>query len=268
MKYKILARIVRAFLLFGIIILSISIVQNIYGEIFSKKKYWQVGDAFLGDTTPGFPMYMGLEISVPDTIIKFEGSKPSSTIKRFNNSIFQNLEHYDPAEVTSKTIQKLVTIESKYPISVSNKIRLNDAVQINVDTEHLAYRIFWTVYAQFKKLSTIFILIFIFTLINIYLKGDFLNKRSFKLISYIGLLLVFVEVFEFIYVFINGTIIPNIHLETEGIRHEFLGNNVELSLNFGNSVSYSNIGIGIMVIILSKIIKDAVLIKQENDLTI
>lgn len=45
-------------------------------------------------------------------------------------------------------------------------------------------------------------------------------------------------------------------------------NNIEIGLNFGKSLSYGNVGIGIMVIILAKVIKDAVAIKLENDLTI
>lgn len=268
MKYRILARFIRACLLFGVLLLSLSILLNVYGEIFNAKKYLRVGDTTFGDTTPGYPMHMGLQVSIPDTIITFKSGTSGGRISRFNQSLYNQLFPYNSSDVKDKIIQKLVVSDTRYKISAYNPIRLDNAVQVNVDTKHKAYRIFWTVQSTIKTLSLIFIFIFIIKLINIYLQGEFLNKKSFRLISYVGLLLIFTEVFEFVCIFINARIIPGIHLETSGMVDAYMTGNIQIGLNFVNSVNYSNIGIGIMVVILSKVIKDAVAIKLENDLTI
>jgi len=268
MKYIILARFIRAFMYFGVLIISVGMLVNIYGEIFNTKKYLQIGKMTFGNTTPGYPMRMGLQISIPDTIITFKRAKSVGRISRFNQSLYNQSFPYNSSDVKDKIIQKLVVSDAPYPVSAFNRIRLDNAVQVNVDTKHRAYRIFWTVTSTIKDLSLMLIFILIVKLINIYLQGEFLNRKSFRLISYVGLLLIFIEVFEFIFTFINARIIPGIHLETSGIRASFITSNIEMNLNFGNAVSYSNIGIGIMVVILSKVIKDAVAIKQENDLTI
>lgn len=206
MKYRILARFLRACLLFGVLVLSISILINIYGEIFNAKKYVKIGSATFGDTTPGYPMHMDLQMSIPDTIITFKSATSSGHMSRFNQSLYNQLSPYNSSDVKDKIIQKLVVSGAQYPVSAYNTIRLDNAVQINVDTKHRAYRIFWTVTSIFKALSLILIFIFIVKLINIYLRGEFLNRKSFRLISYVGLLLIFTEVFEFIFIFINARI--------------------------------------------------------------
>lgn len=267
MKYRILARFIRAFLTIGILIISISMTLNVCSELFHIKKHLRIGNFTLGDTTPGFKMQMGLNMSIPDTIVTFKGNK-KGTLRIFNTSIYGNAQAYNSSEVASKITQKFVVDIPGDPISVYNNIRSYNAVEVNVDTSNKTYKAFWTISRTVKLLCLIFIFIFIIKLVNIYLEGNFLRSKSFKLISYVGILLIFIEVFEIICVFINAKIIPVISLETRGVKDKFVDNNLQLNLNFGDSVSYSYIGIGMMVVILSKVIKDAVAIKHENDLTI
>lgn len=252
----------------GILLMSIGIIQNIYGEVFKKKKYWQFGDLTVGEKVDGFSLPMGLQISIPDTIITFKGSKHSGVVKRFASSSQIISSEYHEAEITDRVTQRLVTNDNNHPVIISNQLMINNPVGVHVNTSYVPYRIFWTFFSVLKALFILCIFVLIVKLINIYLRGDFLNRKSFKLISFIGLILIIAEVFEFVCAIVSSKIIPAVFLETNGLREEFIESKIQLNLNFGNSVSYSNIGIGLMVLILSKIIKDAVAIKKENDLTI
>jgi len=268
MKYKLLAHFIRICLFFGVLIISISILQNILGEIFNTKKYWQFGDLIIGEKTSGFPMQMGMQIYMPDTIITFENAKSNGIVKRYDGHSIKEPDSFKSTDIKNAMIQKLKVGDVNSPISVSNNISIDNAVRVVVDTKNKTYRVFWTLSYVLKKVFLISIFLCIIGLINAYLKGTFLNKKSFKMISFIGIFLILAEVFECFFVFINAKIIPAIYLETAGLNREFIDSAIQFNLNFGKSIDYSNIGIGIMVLILSKVIKDAIVIKQENDLTI
>jgi hypothetical protein len=268
MKYKILARVIRAFLLLGIVGCFISTILNIGNEFFNMPRYIKIGRYTIGDTRPGYLLSMSLQLSIPDTAIIYKTAGGGGEITSSADMLAGPTFAYDPKAVTQKVIHRLRDYEKTSPVKISNHLTLMNGVQVSVDSSNKAHRLFWCFYTQLKFFFWVLIFYFLIKLINAYLKGNFLTSRNFRFISYIGMLLIVNEVFEFVCLFINAKIIPGIHLEKETLVGPNVKDFINVNLNFGNSVSYSNIGIGIMVILLSKIIKEAVLIKQENDLTI
>jgi len=270
MKYKILARIIRAFLMFFICLVAFTCIMDTGSYLFNTKRYIPIGGGKLGDIgMQGIYLPIGISVSIPDTSIWYKNGN-FETRSRTQDHDFKNsdLARLKDSAVIRKVTNTLVVYDKENEITVDNEIRMNGTAQLKFHSKNKFHNAFWFFYSQVKIYAIILLLISLIKLINIYLAGDFLKRRSFMLISLIGVLLVSTEVFELLCVFINGTIIPNVTVVTEGLNDAVSSGGVNLSFNFGGSVSFLNMGIGIMIIILAKIIKDAVLIKQENDLTI
>ena len=271
MKYNILAKIIRALLMLFICLISFTCVMDLGSYLFNTKRYVSMpGGGALGDTGgPGTYLPIGMSVSIPDTSIWYKNGNFETRSKvRFPGYDKFNGDRLYDSLITKKVTNTLVVLDKENEITVDNDLRVSGPVFLKFHSKNKVDNAFWFFYSQFRMYALILILISLIKLINIYLAGDFLNKRSFKLISLIGILLVSAELFELICLCINGNIIPAVNLFTKGYGDALSSGGAKLEFHFGGSIDFSNVGIGIMIIILSKIIKDAVLIKQENDLTI
>ena len=270
MKYNILARIIRALLILVICLISFTCVMDLGAYLFNAKRYISTpGGGALGDTGgPGTYLQIGMSVSIPDTSIWYK-SGSFETRSRYPDYDKFDIDKLNDSVITKKVANTLVVLDKENEITVDNDLRMTGPVLLKFHSKNKINNAFWFFYAQIRIYAVILLLVLLIKLVNIYLKGDFLCKRSFKLISLIGILLISVEVFELVCIFINAHIIPAVRLETKGLIGGFSNRGgVDLHFNFGGSVSFFNIGVGILIIILSKVINDAVLIKQENDLTI
>jgi hypothetical protein len=81
-------------------------------------------------------------------------------------------------------------------------------------------------------------------------------------------LLIFTELITLIVGFINLKIIGYTQMDTLAVIKQTTYDTLTLRLDFLSTVNFSNVGIGILIILLSQVIKEAVLVKQENELTI
>ncbi|KRT15439.1 hypothetical protein ASU31_13875 [Pedobacter ginsenosidimutans] len=272
MKYKILARVIRAFLMLLICFVSFTCVMDLGSYLFNTKRYMSIpGGGAMGDMGgPGTYLPLSLSISIPDTSIWYKNGSFETRSKRVHPYYYKSdREVLNNSPVIRKVINTLVVLGKENEITVDNGLRMNGPVFLKFHSKNNIYNAFWFFYAQIRMYAIILLLILLIKLVNIYLTGDFLCKRSFKLISLIGILLISVEFFELICIFINVNIISAVRLETKELISGFSNQGgADLHFNFGGPVNFQNVGIGIIIIILSKVIKDAVLIKQENDLTI
>jgi hypothetical protein len=272
MKYKILARVIRAFLMLLICLVSFTCVMDLGSYLFNTKRYISTsGGGAIGDTGgPGTYLQIGMSVSIPDTSIWYKnGSFETWSKTRYLGYDKFERDRLNGSVITKMATNTLVVLDKENEITVDNDLRMTGPVLLKFHSKNKINNAFWFFYAQIRIYAVILLLVLLIKLVNIYLKGDFLCKRSFKLISFIGILLISVEFFEIVCIFINAHIIPAVRLETKGLIGEFSNRGgADLHFNFGSSIDFPNVGIGIIIIILSKIIKDAVLIKQENDLTI
>ncbi|WP_316844561.1 DUF2975 domain-containing protein [Pedobacter psychrodurus] len=272
MKYNALARIIRVLLTLVICLVSFTCIMDLGSYLFNTKRYISTsGGAAFGDTGgPGTYLQIGMSVSIPDTSIWYKNGnfETRSKTRYFGYDKFDN-DRLNNSVITKKIANTLVALDKENEITVGNDLMMTGPVLLKFHSKNKIDNAFWFFYAQIRIYAVILLLFFLIKLVNIYLKGDFLCKRSFKLISFIGILLISVEFFELVCIFINTQIIPAVRLETKALIGGFSNQGgVDLHFNFGGSVNFPNIGIGIIIIILSKVIKDAVLIKLENDLTI
>lgn len=272
MKYNVLGRIIRALLMLVICLVSFTCLMDLGSYLFNTKRYISIpSGGELGDIGgPGTYLQIGMSISIPDTCIWYKnGSFETRSKAKYPGYDKFNRDKQNDSVITKKVTNTLVVFDKENEITVDNDLRMTGPVLLKFHSKSKIDNAFWFFYAQIRIYAIIVLLALLIKLVNIYLKGDFLCNRSFKLISFIGILLISVEFFELVCIFINAQIIPAVRLETKGLIGGFSNSGgADLHFNFGGSVNFSNIGIGIIIIILSKVIKDAVLIKQENDLTI
>lgn len=270
MRYKIFARIVRAFLMLGILLIVFTAFLQVGSNVFGYKSYLRLGNGTIGDFEKGYLLPMRLSLSIPDTVTTYKGPGNSrSTFNVFNNfDRTSNFKKPNDSLIERRVINKLKVWDGQSPVKISNRMVLNSEVMIKANSREKSHIFFWSLYhfVQFSFYIVVFVLLIKLT--NSYLKHNFLNARNFNLISWLGILFIVHEILKLAFIYIFSKIIPVVTLDTAASIGQYFPNGINLSLNFGNPIDFSKIIIGIMIIILSKIIKDAVLIKQENDLTI
>jgi hypothetical protein len=270
MKYKILARIIKAFLMLLLVFFSFTIILQVGSNIFNFPSYIKIpGSGQFGDKEKGYLVPMYFRTSIPDTVVQYKNGKTVENLRIFKDADQIFYKKYHDSTVVNKFVNKLVNGPADYKVDISNNIRLNGYALLKVNSNHSTYTFLWALFAFIRGVFIFTLFIILIKLINIYLKGDFLIIRSFRLITWFGLVLVLREVIEIAYVYTAGAIVNNVNLNTKSLIGNHFINNVELSFNSGGPVvDFTNVGIGIIIVLLSKVIKEAVLIKQENDLTI
>ena len=270
MKYRILARIIKAFLMLLLILFSFSIILQVGSNIFNFPSYIKIpGSGQFGDKEKGYLVPMYFRTSIPDTVVRYKNGKTIEDLRIFKVADQTSYKKYHDSTVINKFVNKLVNGPADYNVDISNNITVNGYALLKVNSNQSTYTFLWALFALVRGVFIFTLFVILIKLINVYLKGNFLVVRSFRLITWLGILFVLREVIEIIYVYTAGAIVNNVSLNTKSLIGNQVIDNVEMSFNSGGStVSFSNVGVGIIIIILSKVIKDAVLIKQENDLTI
>ncbi len=93
-------------------------------------------------------------------------------------------------------------------------------------------------------------------------------QRTFRLVSFLGILIIAGEVLKLVVGFANMFMLQHPQLRTVSILNEKNFNLVNVSFQFTNVASNFNIAVGIFVILLSQVLKEAIMVKQESELTI
>ncbi|WP_316783558.1 DUF2975 domain-containing protein [Pedobacter frigiditerrae] len=262
-KYFFLARMIKLFLQFGFLGSLIGISINILIFIINDKPSYKIGAFKFGDEIPGYSLKAALDLSIPDTISNYK----NGTVNTYKYNRYVYDKDFSKDSLNEQTANKFITFGSSPDIKVENRIIANN-VLVRVRSNHNFHNFFWLISSQMDLIFTaLFCLLFI-KLTNRYMDKDIFEARSFKLVSFLGFLLIIREVIAFMISFINSEIISAASLSTTSTISEKTYNYIGLNLNFSVEVDYGNIGVGIIVILLAQVLKQAILLKQEQALTI
>jgi len=258
------------FLILGIILMVFTTFLQVGSNLFGYKSYIKISNSgTIGDYEKGYLLPMSLSLSIPDTVTEYKKTgNVTSTVSVFNDLEKTSFEKPHDSLIERRVVNKLKVWGDQSPVKISNRIVFNGNVMIKVNSKEKSDTFFWGLYYFIQLSFYVVIFVMLIKLINNYLNNNFLNTGSFNLISWLGILFLIQEILNFSFIYAFSIIIPAVSLDTQALIGQYYSNGVRMSLNFGGPIDFSKIFIGLIIIILSKVIKDAVLIKQENDLTI
>lgn len=261
-KYFSLARILKAFLQLGVLFLTLYFCCSLFIDIFNTKSFIHIGGGTLGYTMPGNQVNARLIFNAADTVIHYNNGEDNIYI---GDELDSELPRLD--SIKDKVVNEFISNENT-DVKIYNSISVPENVQVRIVSKNRLHNIFWAISSQIYVVFSILFLLVLVKLTNRYLDGIILLPRSFKLFSFLGLLMIIKEFFMFIVGVINMLIMqhPSFHSKSLITNNNLTFTNV--SLDFFNTASLSNIGLGILIILLAQVLKEAILIKQEQDLTI
>lgn len=265
-KYLLLAKGLRLFLYLGFTIGIIAFVLNFSINVFNLKSYIETSDAVWGQPFAGYKIPAKMNVSMADTINNYKDT-------------FINIYSDGPIDTT---LRKLISTKGKFEEQITNqiisyqdtttKISKNIYVDGNVTVKVLskssAKNFFWGSVELLNIAFAVIICLILIKLVNRYIKGEIFRLRTFKLVSILGVLFIVSQVLQMIIGFINMFLLQHPQLQSVSSLKPQRNNIVNLTFQFTGTESYSIIGIGIFLILLSQVLKDAILVKQENELTI
>ena len=153
-------------------------------------------------------------------------------------------------------------------VKISNNIIVDGKVFVRAISKNKNQNLFWAVIEMVNIVFYGVVFLILIKLVSRYMDGAIFMPRTFKLVSFFGLLLILTEIFEFVVGHINTHMVQHPHLETISTVNNKVYDFMRMELHFSNAFSISNVGIGIFILLLSQVLKEAVLVKQENELTI
>jgi len=279
-NYKIWAKIIRFLLAFGICVQFLGFTLSIVKEAFNLKTDFTFGNFDYGyrNYKAGYPVKTNLSVQIPDTVIVYQNGTmekvsgrgmaydwyTKNTATRTDTIINQikprNIYSLAESEIKANGIPALDSVTYSNHISATTEIR--------VLTDKLSHKVRYVIYDKLDEIFWILISIWIIMLIGNYLKGDFLRLQSFKLMKKIGYSFIYMYVINTLFRFIMVPLIPYFDFtSTSTISGNYL-NTLKLALHANNYIDVHYLIIGVGIWIASDIIKNAVLIKKEQDLTI
>ncbi|KQC02141.1 DUF2975 domain-containing protein [Pedobacter sp. Hv1] len=265
-KYLPLARVIKLFLQLGIIFMSIFVIINLIIGLFNLKPYINIGDGSLMFENPadGYRLHANINLHIPDTLVQYQNGE--ERIYK-NEPLALKYKSIEKRIVKEKIVNQILSSEDE-DIEISNQISIPDVVIVKVKSKNWIYNLFWNVSAQLDQLFTILIFVILIKLVNRYKDQKIFENRSFKLISFMGWLLIIMEIFNFVISLINGRIIEHPQLNSFSTIDPKAYNHLTFELNFYNSFSLVNVGIGILIVLLAEVFRVAILAKKENEMTI
>lgn len=265
-KYLRLSKVIKLFLQLGIIFMSIFVVINLIIGLFNLKPYVNIGDGSLMFENPadGYRLHANINMHIPDTLVQYQNGE--ERIYK-NEPLAFKYKSTDKRIVKEKIVNQILSSEDE-DIEISNQISIPDTITVKVKSKNWMYNVFWNISAQLDQLFTILIFVVLIKLVNRYTDQKIFENRSFKLISFMGWLLIIWEIFNFVISFINGRIIEHPQLQSFSAIDAKAYNYFTFGLNFYNAFSLINVGIGILIVLLAEVFRVAILAKKENEMTI
>lgn len=260
-KYFNLAKAIKTFLYLGIFLMSLNIICSLIVDIFNTKSYTKFAGWTIGYTTKGNFVNARLSFNPADTTLFYKNG--------VSNIYIGEDESINPPKsnnVLDKVVSQFISHENG-DIKISNNIFMSDNVKVRVFSKNKKHNIFWAITSQLNSLLIVLSSLVLVKLTKRYMDGEILMPRSFKLFSFLGLLLIIKEVFMFTIGIVNMLIMQHPNFYTTSMLTS-IKYDLNISLDFTHTESLSNIGIGILIILLAQVLKQAILLKQEQDLTI
>ncbi len=265
-KYLLLAKSIRFFLYFGLIIAIISFAINFSINVFNTKSYLELEHGTLGQPFRGYNIPAQMSVGMADTINVYKDS-------------FINI-HSDMSNDT--TLRKLIVKQGKFEEQITNEIisyqdtsskiskniHIDGNVIVKVLSKNRLKNFFWGSVELINIIWAMLICFLLIKLVNRYVTAQIFEVRTFKIVSVLGVVLIVSQVIQMIIGLVNMFILQHPQLRTVSTLKQHNNNIVTLSFQFTGTASYSVIGIGIFIILLSQVLKEAILVKKENELTI
>ena len=260
-KYFNLARVIKAFLQLGVLIISIQILSGIIADVFAEKSHLTFAGWTIGYRTKGNFVDARMNFNPSDTLRVYKNGVNNVYIGDEDREIL-----FENDTVNHEIINQFISYDNR-DVRISNEISSSENVKVRVYSKNKIHNVFWSIVGQVKSLISVLFLIVLTKLTNRYMDGDILLPKSFKLFSFLGWLLILKEVFAYFIGIVNMLIMqhPNFHITSipSGLNYD-----LNISLDFTNTGSLSALGVGMLVILLAQVLKQAILIKEEQDLTI
>lgn len=261
-KYFFWARAIKACLQLGLFLVAINIISSIYIDVFNTRSYVNFAGGWFGYKTKGYFIDAKLHFSPADTVLIYENG-----MNNINIGDEVNKKHNGLVKL-KETIVNGFRSSVGDDITIYNSVVSNENVQVRVFSKNIIHNIFWAVTNQLKSIITILFLLILTKLTNRYMDNEILLPRSFKLFSSLGWLLITKEILMFVVGFINMKLLQHPNFYTTSSLNGITNQALNITLNFTNTASLTNIGIGILIILLAQVLKQAIVMKQEQDLTI
>lgn len=264
-KYFLLARFIRLFLQFGFLFAVSAIVLSILVRVFGLKPYIKGEGWSFGDSREGYTLPAGLSMSIPDTVIYYSNNGEQRVYKDDLLPFKHELSAKDT--VSEKIINRFEVYDTK-GIEISNSLYVPSSVSVVVKSNNWKHNLFWAISSQVHYIVTALFFLVLIKLTNRYMDNEIFEQRSFKLVASLGWLLIGSEVFNFVVSIINGSILQHPSLHSASLMHDKTYRHFDVDLDFFNGFSFTNIGLGILIILLAEVLRIAIFAKQENQLTI
>lgn len=264
-KYLPLARAIKAVLQLGIVYAGIMTLINLTIAVFDLNPYVNIwgGTLELENPKDGYKLGANINLRIPDTLIHYQDGD-------------RHVDKNEPLDIKSQHEQRIVKekmvnqirVYEDNGIDISNDILIPGTATVKVNSKNWGYNLFWGISSQLNLLFGILLSLILIKLTNRYMDQEIFEKRTFKLIGVLGWLFIIKEIFNFVISFINGKILEHPQLHSFSALGAKAYSYLTLDLDFYKAFSLGNVGVGILIIILAEVFKDAILAKKENEMTI
>lgn len=265
-KYLPLARLIKLFLQLGIIFIGIFTVINLIIGLFNLKSYVDIAGGTLMFENPadGYKLHANISLQIPDTMVYVQNGE--EYIYK-NEPLTLKDKPTEKRIVKEKIVNQILSSEDK-DIEISNQISIPNTVIVKVKSKNWLYNLFWNISAQLDPLFAVLLLVVLVKLVNRYTGQKIFENRSFKLIAFFGWSLIVKQIFNFVISFVNGILIEHPQLHSFSAIEDKAYHYLKLSLDFYKAFSFTNVGIGILIVLLAEVFRVAILAKKENEMTI
>ena len=152
-------------------------------------------------------------------------------------------------------------------ISLRNDINEIGNVSIRAISKNKFHNVFWALTNYLSLVTYCIIILILIKLTNRYIDGEIFHSRTFKLITWLGIILITGELIDFIINMVNMLLIQSPVLTTASILQNKTYDFIQVNLHPA-SINHSNLIIGLLTMLLAQVFKQAIIIKHEQDLTI
>jgi len=261
-NYRNSAYVIRFLMILYCITTSLGFVLTIVGNITKIDFSIPRVDYGYRDHKRGYIVKTNAYFDIPDTVLV----RQTGTLKYEKRNWQQSW--INEGVVKDTIINHFRNFDITNSDQIINFIGAPDQVNVSVNTDNNFHRWFYIIYDRLPRLFFILVSFWIIILINNYLKADFFKPSSYKLITKIGMSFIFMNVIMFIFLQFSLHILPDFNLNSVSKGSGLVVNHLQIKINTTNKIDPSYLLIGLMILIFSEIIKNAIQIKKDQDLTI
>lgn len=261
-NYRNWAYVIRFFLCLYVATTLIGFVLSIIG-LYTKTDFnIQRIDYGYRNYKKGYPVKTDVYFDIPHTVFLNENGTLT-----YNERNGQHL-WIRKGLVNDTIINQFKNINNANSDQMANFVGVPDQVSVNVTTSNTFHQWFYIVYDHLPRLFYALICLWAILLINNYLRQDFFKPKTYKIITKLGVSFISMNVLMFIFQQMNLHILPDFYFQSVSKNTGALINSLQVNVVTRNRIDASFMLIGVIILIWSEIIKNAVLIKKEQDLTI